>query len=123
MSGQLPDNRRNAPRRRKAVPDTRRDLQQRVVVRPAEQHFHDPPVRRGLRAAVIQDNLQPPHRYGETLRLARVAISMPSRIPAQLRKVHFPDLPNSGEAGRIMCMTGPPFVGMTAKILQLHVLK
>ena len=56
------DNRRNAPRRRKAVPDTRRDLQQRVVVRPAEQHFHDPPARRGLGAVVIQDNLQLPHR-------------------------------------------------------------
>ena len=41
---------------------------------------------------------------------------MPSRIPAPLRKSTLPRSPRTaGEAGRIMCMTGPPSVGMTAR--------
>lgn len=105
------DDRRNAPRRRKAVPDTRRDLQQRVVVRPAEQHFHDPPARRGLGAVVIQDNLQLPHRHGKTLRLARMAFPCLHASRLHFGKVHFPDLPEQrgGRAHHMHDRAGRPW--------------
>ena len=87
----------------------------------AEQMEHDPPARRGLGAVVIQDNLQLPHWYGKTLRLARMAFPCLHASRLHFGKVHFPDLPEQ-RGGRAHHMHDRAAVrGNDGQIQQFHV--